>query len=590
MLAVTRPGIKKITVMGPTQMLKTEFLNNVVGYFMHQDPSPMVLMQPVEKLAKTWSVTRLDPMLKDTPALRDLIKDKRERDSGNTEFLKMFPGGFIAIVSAGSPSDVASRPARVILMDEIDKNPSSGDEGDAEKLIEQRSETFWNAISIAVCSPTNEGTSKIAARFAASDQAHFHALCPHCNTLEKLEWAQVKWRDNDPETAHYECSLCAKPWTELERLKAVSKGEYVATKPFKGHAGFHCNAIASPWQPLSNMVRKFLEAGKDPEKLQVFINTSLAETWKPAVEKPDWERLYDRREPYVVGTIPSGAIKFLTCGVDVQGDRLEAMVVGWTRDKQAFVVDYQIFPGATVTEDPWNELEDFLREKTYCDEKRRFRISFTNVDSGFNTAKVYEFVARFSEKQVRATKGHDPLRTYYKMGTALDTKFDGTRNRFAHHVWMIGSSFVKELVYGLFKLASPVDGVAAPGYIHNPDFDQEYFKQLTAESLKRTKKGWEWQKDRDRNEALDVLVLNRVAAAMFGMDRFSADDWDIIEEHVVEAIEPGAASAVSLTPGQTEVQTDAQNEAPPTEKPRSERDSRMRGSSLWRNGGLRRRA
>lgn len=584
MLAVTRPGIKKITVMGPTQLLKTEFLNNVVGYFMHQDPSPMVLMQPIEKLAKTWSVLRLDPMLRDTPVLRDLVKDKRTRDSGNTEFLKSFPGAFIAIVSAGSPSDVASRPARIVLMDEIDKNTSSGDEGDAEKLIEQRSETFWNALSIAVCSPTVDGKSKIAARFADSDQAHFHGRCPHCGELERLEWSQVKWENRDPETAYYECSKCSKPWTEIERLKAVSNGEYVATKPFKGHAGFHCNAIASPWQPLSNMVQKFLDAGKDPEKLQVFINTSLAETWKPAVDKPDWERLYDRRELYTVGRIPHKGIKFLTCGIDVQGDRLEAMVVGWTRDKQAYVIDYQIFSGSTILPEVWDEAEQFLRNKTYEDDKRRFRITFTGVDSGAYTAKVYEFVSRFSPNQVRATKGYDNLHTFYKMGSAIDTKFDGSKNKFAHNVWQIGSSFVKELVYGLFKLPSPIDGVAAPGYIHTPDFDQEFFKQLCSESLQRTKKGWEWTKDRERNEALDTFVIARAAAAMFGLDRFSVDDWDVLEDLVVEAIDTG------VTVEQPIVQEAPSPNGVSDEKPRQERKRAESRNSLWRNGGLRRRA
>lgn len=582
MLALTRPGIKKITIMGPTQMLKTEFLNNVVGYFMHQDPSPIVVMQPIEKLAKTWSVTRLDPMLRDTPVLRDLVKNKRDRDSGNTEFLKMFTGGFVAIVSAGSPSDVASRPARIALIDELDKNPSSGDEGDAEKLIEQRLETFWNSISIAVCSPTNEGTSKIAARFADSDQAHFHGRCPYCNQFEKLEWSQVKWNDGDPETARYQCSKCENEWTELDRRKAVNAGDYIATMPFKGHAGFHCNAIASPWQPLSNMVRKFLEAGKDPEKLKVFINTSLAETWKPAVEKPDWERLYDRREHYPLGKIPAASIKFLTCGIDVQGNRIEAMVVGWTRDKQAFVVDYQVFSGETNRDEVWNECEEFLRNTTYDGFGRRFRITLSSVDSGSFTAKVYEFVSRFAPNQVRATKGQDKLRTAYKMGSAIETQLDGTKFKFAHHVWNIGSSYLKELVYGLFKLPSPVEGVAVAGYIHTPDLDVEFYKQLCSESLKRTKKGWAWEKDRERNEALDTFVMARGGAAMFGIDRFSAEEWDIVDEVVSEPIEDG----VDMSSPQPIVQET--EPAPP--EPRPEPKKSVSRSPLWRNGGLRRRA
>jgi phage terminase large subunit GpA-like protein len=587
MLAVTEPGIKKITVMGPTQILKTELINNIVGYFMHQDPSPVIVMQPIEKLAKTWSTTRLDPMLQSTPVLRDLVRNKRERDSGNTESMKTFPGGFIAIVSAGSPSDVASRPVRIVLMDEVDKYKTAGHEGDPEKLIEQRSETFWNALSVAVCSPTNEGTSKIAARFEDSDQRFFHAECPHCLQLEKLEWLNVKWSNGDPETAHYECSKCSEPWTEVERLKAVANGEYVATKPFKGHAGFHCNAIASPWQPLSNLVRKFLEAGKDPEKLKVFVNTSLAETWKPAVEVPDWERLYDRRETYPIATLPSAAIKFLTCGIDVQGDRLEAQVVGWTRDKQAYVIDYHVIHGQTHLDETWQELFNFIQEKSYDGGGRRLFISFACVDSGFNTQKVYEFVSRFSPNKVRATKGSDSLRTFYKIGSDLISKLDGSRNRFAHKLWMVGSSFMKEGVYANFKLPSPIDGVAASGYIHTPEFDQEYFKQLCSESLVRTKKGWEWQKNRERNEGLDTLVYARAAAAMFGLDRFTQNDWETLDglaldlDDVGEEELNGAQSPTSIpaNPAQTSASA-AQSR--PANAPKS--------PGLWRNQGLRRRA
>jgi phage terminase large subunit GpA-like protein len=123
MLAVTDPRVKKITVMGPTQLLKTEFINNIVGYFIHQDPSPMIVMQPIGKLAEAWSKDRLDKMLRDTPVLAGRVKDKRSRDSDNTILHKAFPGGHITVVGSNSPSDLAARPVRVVLCDETDKYP-----------------------------------------------------------------------------------------------------------------------------------------------------------------------------------------------------------------------------------------------------------------------------------------------------------------------------------------------------------------------------------------------------------------------------------------------------------------------------------
>ncbi len=535
MLAVSEKGVSKITVMGPTQLLKTELINNIVGYFISQDPSPVIVMQPIGTLADTWSTDRLDPMIRDTPALRGLIKDKRERDSGNTKLHKSFPGGHITVVSAGSPSDVASRPVRVVLMDEIDKYKTSGSEGDPEKLIEQRLETFWNALSVAVCSPTNEGSSKIAARFAESDQRFFHGRCPHCDEYDRLVWSQVKWTANDPNTTRYECSHCEEPWTETERLKAVSNGTYIATKPFNGHAGFSVNAIASPWQPLSRLVEKFLESKHDQEKLKVFVNTSLAETWKPKVDVPDHTRLYERREQYPIGTVPNKEIAFLTMGVDVQADRLEAQVFGWTKDKQRYSIDYRVFVGPTHTDEPWTELHKLI-QSTYpvLNSSRRLPIALTCVDSGFNTSKVYDFVSKFSVYKVRAIKGSDSQQTAFKQGSPLSPNLDGSKRDYSQSLWVVGSSHLKQELYSNLLLASPLDGEEhVPNYCHFPEYDMDFFLGLASEALVAVRKGSQtvhvWEKQRARNEQLDTAVYARAAAAMYGLDRFSSQEWKALE-------------------------------------------------------------
>lgn len=576
MLAVTELGVKKITVMGPTQLLKTEFINNVVGYFMSQDPAPIIVMQPIEKLAETWAMDRLEPMIRDTPILRDLVKDKRERDSGNMKLHKSFPGGHVTVVSAGSPSDVASRPVRVVLMDEIDKYKSSGSEGNPEKLIEQRTETFWNALSIAVCSPTLEKSSNIANRFEDSDQRYFHARCPYCDNLEKLVWAQVKWIDKDPSTAQYECSHCGEYWSELDRLKAISPGraEYVATKPFNGHAGFTCNAIASPWQPLSRLVEKFLEAKTDPEKLKVFVNTSLAETWKPAVDMPDYERLFERRESYPMEIVPTEEIKFLTMGVDVQADRLEAQIIGWTKEKRSFSIAYRKIAGFTHTDVPWIELKTLIQSSfTVIESEREMPISFTCIDSGFNTSKVHAFVQGFSPSRVRAIKGSDSLQTYYKMGSDITQNFDGSKNKFAHKTWVVGSSFCKTELYGNIKLPMQDEhGNIPANYCHFPEYDLDFFKGLCSESLVLNKGKYEWQKHFARNEPLDTWIYARVGASMFGLDRFKQKDWENLDGYLALSVQP------KVVP-QNKVEEKIQTAQPrPTQS-----------NNLWKNSNLKRR-
>ena len=74
-----------------------------------------------------------------------------------------------------------------------------------------------------------------------------------------------------------------------------------------------------------------------------------------------------------------------------------------------------------------------------------------------------------------------------------------------------------------------------PGTIHLPDWvESEWLKQFVAEQLVtvKTKRGFarlEWQKLRERNEALDTRVYARAAAWIAGADRWSEARWADLE-------------------------------------------------------------
>lgn len=534
MLAVTDPRVRKITVMGPTQLMKTELINNIVGYFIDQDPAPMIVMQPTGKMGEAWSKDRLDKMIRDTPTLAGRVKDKRSRDSDNTILHKSFPGGHVTIVGSNSPSDLASRPVRVTLCDEVDKYPSSaGDEGDPIKLIEERSDTFWNSLSVRVCSPTIDGRSRIKAEYDLSDKRVFHGLCPHCDALDDLQWSNVVYNDADPDSAAYVCSHCKTPWSEQDRLAAISNGEYIATAPFKGHAGFKCNKLASPWQPVSVLVRKYLEAKEDPEKLKTFTNTQLAETWIEKGEVPEYKRLYERRETFALNQVQPGVV-FLTAGVDVGKDYLKVEILGWGRDKQSWPVDYRTLMGDTATDAPWNELEKVLNESWLASENRPLQIRMMLVDSGFNTNFVYSWVRKQPADRVRAIKGSDKLQMSFSAPKDIDLNRNGAKMKRVSKVWPVGVSVIKSQLFSWLMLeGAGDDGKFKPGFCHFPLYDEEYFKGLCSEQLvKRVVNGrtvYRWVKIHERNEPLDVRVYNIAAASMFGIDRFTETDWDVLE-------------------------------------------------------------
>lgn len=541
MLAVTDPNVHTITVMSCTQLMKTELINNIVGFFAQVDPSPMIVMQPTVKLAEAWSKDRLEKMIRDTPQLSDLFAPKKSRDASNTILHKEFAGGHITVVGANAPSDLAMRPIRVVLCDEVDKYPASaGHEGDPIKLVAERTATFWNALKVHVCSPTVEGRSRIQQEYEQSDMRVFKVPCPHCGEIQELEWKNVKWPDDEPDKALYHCGGCEKPWEEHERLKAISEGEYEATQPFNGHAGFRINKLASPWEPIPRLVRKFLDAKENPQTLKVFVNTQLAETWKEKGDAPEWERLYDRREDYRIGTVPEGVV-FLTAGVDVQADRLECEVWGWGEDKQSWSIEVRIFEGDTSRSDsaPWKELDEYLNE-TFEDEKgNAFMIRLMAVDSGYQTQTVYNWCRKYPMNRVIAVKGREDQQVIIGGGTVVDVRYGGRKYSRGFRVFPIGVNVLKSELYGLLKLPRPIEDEIYPsGFIHFPEYASDYFKQLTAEQLVTKKvRGYPkvyWEKVRERNEALDRRVYARAAASYFGIDRFKKPRWEQMKNEIAK--------------------------------------------------------
>ncbi|MFM6056046.1 MAG: phage terminase large subunit family protein, partial [Sphaerospermopsis kisseleviana] len=71
--AVNDPAVTEVVVMTSAQIGKTEALGNIVAYYVTQDASPMLMLQPTLEMAETYSKDRLAPMVRDCPHLTDKI-------------------------------------------------------------------------------------------------------------------------------------------------------------------------------------------------------------------------------------------------------------------------------------------------------------------------------------------------------------------------------------------------------------------------------------------------------------------------------------------------------------------------------------
>ena len=502
--AVADESVREIWVMKSAQVGWTEILNNVIGYHIHQNPAPMLLVQPTLEMAEAWSKDRFAPMVRDTTALAERIADPRARDSGNTLLHKKFAGGHITVAGANSPAGLASRPIRVVLFDEVDRYPASaGTEGDPISLGKKRAATFWNRKVLAGSTPTIKGSSRIEAGFESGDQRFYMVPCVHCGEMQRLVWAQVRWPDGQPELAVYACVACGAELTDADKPEMLRAGAWQASRESRGIASFHISELYSPWSTWADMAVAFVQAKKLPETLQTWINTSLGETFEERGEQVEAVGLAGRRENYTAQSIPQQTL-LLTAGVDVQDDRLEVTVVGYGRDEEMWVVEHGVLRGDPGSDSLWNDLDGYLSRKRETEDGRSLLVEAAAIDSGGHfTQQVYAYCAKRKSRRIWAIKGAGGF------GRLIWPKSAGRAGKTSAQVFIVGVDTAKDVLFARLKRVHQ----PGAGYIHFPaSVDEVYFDQLTAETLiyrmvqGRRVRSYKPKSSGSRTEALDCLV------------------------------------------------------------------------------------
>jgi phage terminase large subunit GpA-like protein len=529
--------VEKVVFMKGSQIGGTEAGNNWIGYVIDQAPGPMLVVQPTVEMGKRWSKGRLAPLIEDTLCLRGKVKDPRSRDSGNTVQSKEFPGGIVVITGANSAVGLRSMPVRYLFLDEIDAYPPDADsEGDPLTLAIQRTSTFARRKIFVVSTSTIQGLSRIEKEFNETDQRYFFVPCPHCGFFQVLKWENIHY-DTDPFQAVYVCERCKRNIENHHKTEMLQKGEWRPTAEEKANSkvvGFHLSSLYSPvgWLSWRQCAQNYEMAKDDDQLLKAWINTTLGIPWEEKGEAPDWGILFDRREHYRIGVVPTGGY-VLTAGVDVQNDRLEIEIVAWGKNKESWSVDYRIIYGSPSEQKTWQSLTAILNEDFESEDEVHRKINMLAIDAGFSTQEVYSWVRTQSPNNVMAIKGIDNSLVPINAPTKVDVNLRGKKLKGSVRLWKVGVSIIKSELFNFLKQRKNEDGTTPNGYMHFPEYNTEYFKQLTAEQLvTRIVKGYPkriWQKTRDRNEALDCRVYARAAAIALGIDRWSESRWEQLD-------------------------------------------------------------
>ena len=522
--AITNPKIEQISVMKSARVGYSKILNHVAAFHIHQDPCPIMIVQPTIEDAQGYSKEEIAPMLRDTPCLKGVVSEAKSKDGANTILQKQFPGGSLSLVGANSPRGFRRVSRRVVLFDEVDGYPpSAGTEGDQIKLGIRRTEYYWNRKIVAGSTPTVKDFSRVERMFLQGDQRRYFVPCPDCGHMQYLKWANMKWRDDDPDTASYCCESCGVWIPAAKKRWMVERGEWRPTAPGNGkHVSFHIWAAYSysPNASWSTLVEEFLDAKNDAEQLKTFVNTVLGETWEDEyASKVGADALSERSadEKYKQGVVPAEAL-LLTVGCDTQDDSLSLSVWGWGREEQGWLIDRVKIYGDPSRKEVWKQLDEIVQTPYESEDGRELKPMVVAIDSGgHHTSEVYQYARERQSLGVVAIKGMS-TKNKPPIGKAskVDLNASGKTLKRGAQVFPVGSDTIKSLLFGRLK-----HNDVGAGYLHfYPTVDKDYFEELTAEKqILRFRNGFPeriWvKKSSARNEALDELVyayaaLNRV--------------------------------------------------------------------------------
>ncbi len=470
-----------------------------------------MVMYPQLDAAEKYSQDKLTPAMEATPCLERLISPARARDSGNTILKKKFVGGSIYLVGANSAPSLRGTSGAVLLGDEVDSNEMNP-EGDPVALLFKRGESFPNVVKVLASTPKNKGTSIIWGYFEESDQQYWFVPCVKCHQWQTLKWSQIVWPQGQPQKAELICSSCQAALNDSQRLEMYFAGEWRATAPFNGIAGFHLNGINCPWPAqkgfvnrLHQMASDHLTAVKKGEYTkQVWVNTFLVEPWEVETERIEPVKLIEGVEDYAPEALPNDVL-LATAAVDVQKLWLQCEILGWGLDEETWGIETVKLPGDTEQDDVWNELAELLASTYLRRDGVRLSISAVAIDMRHRGHKVRSFRSRKGLPHVYCVHGKGGLES--SSGLLVTSQF---HKRYGIRTFSINTKRAKDTIFARLRMEEH-----GPRFMHFPNgqgYNDEYFSQLTAEVLRRERKKGVmteyYEQIRERNEALDIRVYH----------------------------------------------------------------------------------
>lgn len=508
--AFNDPYIQEINFCKPTQVGGTEAMLNMLGWIIMDNPSPTMIVYPNDDLAKDTSNDRIKPSLTKTPEIKERFYDRSSK-----ELNLKFRGMRIYLRGSGSPGKLASKSIKYLLFDEIDKmDGASKKEASPYNLAKERTRTFTYSKKIYTCStPTLKTNYVWQIHEDADEQRQYFVPCPHCGEYITLAFNQIHFPEGKEgmtnaervKDAVYVCQECGCEITDRDKIKMLRKGEWrdvkntCVGKPRK--VSFWLNALYSRFLTWAEIALEFLDSKDDPEKLQNFVNSWLAEPWEDTKLKTTEDTVMERQTDVPQFVIPGWA-RMLTGGVDVQETCLYWTIRAWGN----FITSQNIAHGQAAS---FQDIERIMNLAYEREDGEKIVVCLCLIDSGYDADGTYDFCANNSDWALPVKGANNPMMSHFKL-----SKINKPDSR-AHgmNLVLVDGDKYKDMIAARMRKEN-----GRGSWMVYDGCDMEYAKQVTAEHKINTKSGkktiqrWVPKQSHIDNHYLDTEVYALAAA------------------------------------------------------------------------------
>ena len=504
---------EEIVFVKPTQVGGTEAILNMIGFVIDEDPSPAMVVYPTDELAKSISKNRIEPMLLNSPTLKEKY---HENDSSVLEM--QFDDMYLSLVGSNSPSGLASKPIKYLFLDETDKYPgASKKEADPVSLAKERTKTFHNRKIVLASTPTLKNNHIWEAKENADIEKHYLMPCPHCGRKIEFKFSNLRFPDDESmsyadraERARYVCQECGSIITDSQKYIMLQQGtwEIVERKTqFARKVVFWLNTLYSPFVRFAEVAKEFLMSKDDSEAFQNFVNSWLAEPWEDTKLKTSADLVMDRQTELPELIVPEWA-KLIVGGVDVQENSLYVSIRAFGNH----ITSQNIFHKQVLN---FSAVEQIMNTPYRNANGDEFIVSLCLIDSGYDADSTYDFCADNSDWAVPVKGASNPMINHYKI-----SKINKTDSKaYGMSLVIVDTGKYKDMIASRMRKKN-----GRGSWMVYKGCDREYAEQVTAEhkiNVKtnngKVKQEWHLKSSHADNHYFDCEVYCMAAADIMGI-------------------------------------------------------------------------